>query len=354
MLVPLASGRGGITADNGNVELRTEPLSTWAHVDATIDELLAVVHAYKGKTTVLSDVTNTAAAKYTGKTSNRVVAQDEFPSKPQATLGVAMSNIETLFEEFLSMAADAKEGSLREKVANEVTTNAMDIVVDRGKDVLSAALDFYQTRTRNPHYIIENVGEVEGFMGVIMKTLVDAWSNSGAKLTDPKYAFPLMYRTDFKSMFASLSAQSQTQMRDLWNSDAILAGFATIGDTLYKGFGLDKPVFPGGYTSEERTEAGSKKRMKGPKVSDWLASIFTGGGGKDLLSPPPGFPPHGDHPEGLGAHGTDRNQPALSLFELRNLTNNEVVSTEQWKPLARIVSSLAANVQNDAQLRPPE
>src|ERR1700750_2550550 len=29
MLVPTASGRGGISADNGNVEMRTEPLATW-------------------------------------------------------------------------------------------------------------------------------------------------------------------------------------------------------------------------------------------------------------------------------------------------------------------------------------
>lgn len=339
MLIPTGSGLGGLSADNGNVEMRTEPLSTWAEVDSTIDELAGMVTTYRDATTVLAGATNTGAKAGTGKDQNRVVGRATFPAKPQASLGVSMMNIPNLFEALTKLATTAKSGSLGEAVANPTTLYQTAASVEQGQNVLIIALEMYRANV-DPHFNIEGVAELEGFMAIVFKTLWDAYSNSGNALTDPKYAFPIMARTDFTSMVRSMPAEARASMMKLMEPGYIEAAFERLG------FALDVPVFPGGYTTEDA------KRSKGPTKRAWLRSIFYGDDPKDLLSPAPGYPRHGAHPEGMGAMREDNVDPSLAIFELRNLTNGAVILPDQWKPLARIVATLAADTQDDEGLRP--
>lgn len=344
ILVPMASGLGGLSADNGAVEMVTSPLSNWGQVTAAISGLLGMVGTYQNATKVLEGGANDAARAHTHKEQNRVVGKASFQAKPQATLGVAMENIEALFDKLLAMGK-RPQSPLEQNLANVVTLNATGIAVDEGKDILSRALELYRER-HDPTHVINDVAALEGFMGVVLKTLYDAWSNSGRDLTDPKYAFTIMPRTDFTSMVVSLPADARASLLDLVTSGVLFTAF----DEKAKRFKLNSLVFPGGYTYTKAN--GKPGRSKGPTVGQWLHSIFYGADPKDLLSPPPGYPRHGVNPEGLGAHGTDRDDPTLSLFELRNLTNGEIVATDAWLPLARIVSQIASEVQNDAGLRP--
>jgi hypothetical protein len=179
-----------------------------------------------------------------------------------------------------------------------------------------------------------------GALMLIIKTLWDAYSNSGPSLTDPKYAFPMMPRTDFKAMLGSLEPGSSDLLIGLWNGGA--GPLAAQLDGLYN---LGSPVFFGGYKDV------NKKKQKGPTKRQWLASIFEGANPKDLLSPPPGYPAHDTtpRPEGLGAYGADDH---LALFELRDIMGKAPIPVSAWLPLARKVAEVVAAVENDDALRP--
>jgi hypothetical protein len=341
MLVPLASGLGGISADNGKVEMRTEPLTTWTEVNATIDGLTGMVDAYAARATELAGGINLAAKAHTNKNFNRVVGRNDLmPAKPQATLGVAMANMNDLFDEFQRLGRTATSGSLQEDFANPTVLYQMSISATAAQDILSDAADVYRASIRNPDYQFEDVASLEGLLTIIIKTIYDAYSNSGRDLTDPKYAFPLMARTDFTSMVGSMPAVARADIMKLWECGGLLAAFGR------QKLPVEEHMFPGGYTMANR------KRSKGPTIGAFLTSIFTGDDPKDLLSPPPGYPRHGLNPEGIGAYGADRTEPNLALFELRNLTNGKVIAANQWKPVARLVSALAATTQSDDRLRP--
>jgi hypothetical protein len=337
------SGNAGAGADNGVVEFITKPLSDWETVAGTMSELEKMVETLRNKTTVLTDPENDKARAITGLAQHRIVASNTFLARPQATIGVSALSIPELFTALLRMN---KGGGPTESdaplefdpvVANKTLAYQLGVSLNASGDILKTAfsaakLDFGELK--------ESVrGELIGFLSVILKTLWDAYSNSGSELTDPKYAFPLMFRTDFVSMLNTLQGEAQKLFRDLWNDGHLKKAINEM-------YGLDEPVFPGGYTGAD------KKRHKGPTKNEWIESIVSGGDPKDLMSPPPTFPRHNtmQRPEGLGAYTADQD---LLLFELRELMGLGSQPPEKWVDIAMAVCRLVAKTEGDAKLDPP-
>ena len=102
----------------------------------------------------------------------------------------------------------------------------------------------------------------------------------------PKVATPIMFRTDFHSMYASLSAAQQGAF-DVW-----AGAHGQRGDRL----------LPNGY------KVGDGFQDRGPTIGTWLDSIRVPDHGKDAMSPPPGFARHHTNPAipyGMGVLGVD-------------------------------------------------
>ncbi|MBE7170654.1 MAG: hypothetical protein INR73_08685 [Williamsia sp.] len=121
----------------------------------------------------------------------------------------------------------------------------------------------------------------------------------------------------------------------------------TLQSVINQVYPLNDYIFPGGYTGTDN------RRHKGPTKLEWINSIVSGPGPKDLLSPPPTFPSHAStpRPEGIGAYGADDD---LSLFELRDLGSFKAnVPVEKWIDIALAVCRLVAIVEQDAALDPP-
>ena len=95
-------------------------------------------------------------------------------------------------------------------------------------------------------------------------------SNTGLPEGDPaKFAFRLMFRTSFSSVYDSLLSKDEKKMfKEIVTKDIML-----------NELGLDRKTkfFKHGHGT---------KRLAGPTIYDWLISIM--GSGKDLLSPPKG------------------------------------------------------------------
>lgn len=102
----------------------------------------------------------------------------------------------------------------------------------------------------------------------------------------PKTAASVMFRTDFCSMYSSLTP-AQRQAFQAWANG--------------RAPGL---LFEGGYNI-----GGEAWREPGLEIARWLASIWKPDDDKDLLSPPPGFQRHNTHqriPYAMGGMGLDR------------------------------------------------
>jgi hypothetical protein len=148
-----------------------------------------------------------------------------------------------------------------------------------------------------------------------------------------------MPRTHFKAMLESMQPVSRKAIQALWASGALADTFK---------FGLDQPVFTGGYSGADKKRVPLKKRTT---KGEWLQSIFADGADKDLLSPPVGY--RGLPEEGLGAMGADPLNPRLILLELRQITNGQPIGPDDWLPLARVVASIDAVQEGQPALRPP-
>ena len=107
----------------------------------------------------------------------------------------------------------------------------------------------------------------------------------------PKVLAAVMMRTDFHAMYATLGAASQAAF-GRW-----VRGHGKRGTRL----------LPNGYSTGE---GGFQPR--GPQIGEWLDSIVLPAPPrtKDLMSPPPGFPPHHENPlipYAMGKYGIDPN-----------------------------------------------
>ena len=339
VLLPTASGKAGVSADNGNVEFKTEPLSTWTDVVATIGELrtlAANIQSAPGRIRSLTEQENAAAGVNSGNALHRIVGQSVLSTKPQATVGVSLLGIADLFRTLRGFA----EGTPEERaVGNATATYKTEASASDAERWLRNAVDRHELLKGQPADItIHAMNEAHGFLTMVLKVLWDAYSNSGSQLTDPKYAFPIMPRTHFKAMLESMQTDSQATIRDLWTSGALAQTFE---------FNLDSLVFPGGYSAADKTRVPVESRTT---KRQWLGSIFADGPDKDLLSPPVGY--RGLPEEGLGAMERDPLNLRFILLELRHVTNGEAIGPDAWLPLARVVASIDAVREGQSALRP--
>jgi hypothetical protein len=354
------SDRGGLGADNKYVEAITKPLSSWDEIEETINALTNfLAKAAKGDY-FLNKEANKKASKHTGMDEHKIAPSGPFLAKPQATIGVQAVNIESLFKKLIDIhkppAAPTGRGAralsratpaltLEQQIANTILVQGMQDAIDSAKKIIEAI----ELPQHDPDYTENGPGykEIFGFLAIILKTLIDADTNihkSSEQLTDPKYAFPLMPRTDFRSMLATLSEDSQNILKKSWSAKS----GPNLRAALTEEGWLKGNVFRKGYLDEK------KKKVPGPARNEWIKSIFIPpkkDSGKDKLSPPPGYPAHAEtkRPEGLGAYGADEK---LLLFELRNIETGRL-ELDRWIDLARAIAILVGQVENDAGLAPP-
>lgn len=327
-----AAGKAYISADNGNVEYVTKPLSTWDDVVTAIGDIIACHENLISSDRSWYDENGTRLSGDGHTAALRITAASQSAGHPQATIGVRMENITTLYARLADLTADGPpaEHTAEQKVGAAGWNTAE---VNTTTDKILSQIDGPQPQNREA---------VRGLLAVFIKTMGDINSRDSAmKREDAKYAMDLMPRTDFISMRESLGADAA------WLAQAWAAG--TLENALTATLPADwlaAPVYPFGYKADDSSVAQTFTRRQ-----LWDNIVTGAAGSKDLLSPPPGYRRHtADGPnEGIGAMGVD---PAgLSLFELRNLSKG--VPYPQWMSLVRAVTALAADATGDAGLRPP-
>lgn len=348
VLLKSPSGLAGAGADSGNVEFITAPLSNWAEVTTAFQEMAGLVARLKtgdgtGKT-VLNGADNAYAKSLTGFEQHRIDSHgNDIIARPQATFGVSIMKIPDLFDALINMnqgktaTGDAPGLTSDKAVGSNTTAYAVQVSAQAAEQIMIKACE-YDGFSAQELLELERK-EIIGFLSIVFKTLWDAYSNSGAELTDPKYALPLMPRTDFVSMLNTLEPDTIELIKRLWNDGPLVRAISEV-------YPLNSVVFPGGYTGTD------KKRHKGPMKRAWIDSIINAKGPKDLLSPPEGFPQHADtpRPEGIGAYGADEDY--LALFELRDLGSGGNLPIGDWINIATSVSKMVAVVMEDEGLAP--
>ncbi len=349
-----ANKKGGVSADNGHVEFVTVPLTSWAEVEMAYQDFCELVLRFdSGKATRFTSDEDKVAAPHSGCDEHQIKGSATMDVKPQATFGVAAGSIPHLFHELQKMEEKKPKrndevGKAEQGIANKETMHG----VARAYVDAPAVLKDANSRAVTPFPDAKTQLEVEGFVMILIKELVDAGNRDAAK-EDPKYAFPMMPRTDFSSMLGSLEKGAQDHLKKLWaGKDKSPLALAMTAAKL----AVDSPVFVKGYLGEDPGKKGAQKWFPGPLVGDWLDSIFSGGGAKDLLSPPQGFPSHAStmQPEGLGAMGTDPDDKKLLVFELRQPAPVEVLTKlKEWLPLMNAFCGMVAEVTGDKKLTPP-
>lgn len=220
-----------------------------------------------------------------------IATSDDVAFKPQASMGVRLSRVPTLFAAIVAADDSSKTGY---RVGTAGT-----------RDVLSWALGAWDAKKGGEHCApIEAQADAKGLALYVVHYLERAQTNFPTALEDAKYAFPLMARTDFHSMFVSMPGGAQTAFAD--NILNCMKAVLETGD-------LNIDTFRKAYPGDD------KAGHKGPKIQDWLASIIAGAGtrdGKDLLSPPLGYAPHSERPEGMGVMGMDGNYLVLEFRDV--------------------------------------
>lgn len=279
-----------VDAGNGHPELEivTHPLRNRADVDAAIAEIVGVVMALteqRGRRFTMS------GGGWVGEVViERTGAAPNF--RLQYTEGVTVENIPKLMRDH----------------HREAYKFLPDDIVDATDDTGSPG------------------AALRGLRAAIDMFLGDASVYKPGRGDDgPKYAFTLMARTDFVSMYQTLSAEEQAQFAEM-------VGLGRDRPTHFHAFDLRAPVFPG-------------LGKGGLTVGEWLrsiaqgrpASVLTHDGydehprdrqAKDLMSPPPGYDPHdaidqhnAAHPDrplmkyAMGMYGMDEGN--LALYEDR-------------------------------------
>jgi hypothetical protein len=341
-----------VSADNGSVEYVTVPLRTKAQVDSAIGSIVTF-H------TMSNDRGSLRKEAITGVDGRRYEISAGGKAKAQASLGVGLENITDLFRELRVLAkvdADAqaeptrKKRRVQQKSPQEELNTRVGLIASYNTAEAGKLAGLVYGNIPYPRYFaIDPVEQkkIIGFLAIIFKIILDANDFKGQTLDDAKYAFGLMPRSDFVSMFHSINNPARG-----WLADNL---FAAIDRTRELGGAwLDEDVF-GKYKAEIQKPGPSPSKIyEGPSRNDWINSIITGAaGGKDLLSPPPGYPAHNTlnrRAEGMGAMGMDG---SLAVFELRGIgqaLSDQDLPPELWLPLARTVTALAARVTGDAAL----
>lgn len=322
-----------LSSDNGNVEYVTRPLNGERQVNGAVS---SIVEFHKKN--------SNGKTRKIGKNNEKYeVKIDPGPpdARPQATIGVGMEHIETLFNKLNSMYdASFEQGGLgRGKrvrdAGTEIERNAKRRVSKLASRNTVGAIDdtnkvMGKIKGRGNEFEEQ---KVRGFLAIIFKTARDADGKPAD--VDPKYFFSMMPRTDFISMFYSMNQPTRKTLREslIPAIEEVKGGSEWLNGNVLPGYRGVKERKPGDY------------RWQGPARRAWLESILDEKRRKDLLSPPPGYPSHEEHqpPEGIGA--MERDQEGLSLFELRGLASDNAGDLSQlpvgsWLTLAQTVYNL--------------
>lgn len=365
------SGQAYVSADNGNVEYVTKPLKTR---DEVISAVRSIVRFHTGKATAQGYIN----AEITGVDGNnyRIHVSSLAGARAQASIGVGLENIPALFARLRTLAkGEVPQPPSRddeERMEPSTKRRKKEVVVERrsqprrattgerakgglaarvGKDAaerteeaerLAGVVAAVMATLEHADIEDDDLEKINGFLAIIFKTALDADARKGKVLPDAKYAFTLMPRTDFISMLYSIDLDARNFVRGTLIE--AIKRVASLGNKW-----LGEAVI-GQYKGEDgSTYQGTSRRA-------WLESIVGGGrGGKDTLSPPPGYQPHntpGRGNEGIGAMGTDTD--GLSVFEFRGFMSGketDSVPVGSWLDLALIVTDLVAEVTDDKQLR---
>lgn len=320
-----------LEADSGyHLEFVTEPFDNWPELGDAIQRAVDLADFLVAE--VDDDTNNVTVGKENNFEENNIsmhIADPTFRASPQSTEGVRLGDLEGMITEHL-----AERG-----VATAINQNTHNLVNDarvRTHIAAEAAVD----RT------------VLGLIRAIVMYIHRARAHRGRSKDGPKAGFRLMARTDFRSMYQSLSDTQKTQ----FNAILFGAGNAATADSQNNpisastGVALDANLFRRGYQDEG--SAAAQRAVAGPTLRNWLGSIATVDAGKDILPPPPGYTPHSDlegddakFRYGMGAMGMDDN---LALFEMRGYRKVKGKQTkDHWLTFAQAIYDLAA-ARNDS------
>ncbi len=350
--------KGNISADNGSIEFRTEPLATLQEVTDTINQLLYLKTTYQAyRETLLEGQMKTNVLKIINDANHtfqnvRISGGQTLTTRPQATLGIKLSDIPSLLTKLVAIrgtesarAKTARRTRIGQHYAALGNAVALDLLVagditNNAENAVQLAGSIYQ-EALHLHGQPEPQGvrtEIVGLLTLILKSLFDAYHRS-LPTKDMKEAFPLMPRTDLRSAFLSMEVAAQTFMVTLWG-----AGQGPLYTRLHAWDDMGHSVFPHGYTADNGVN-------QGPTQGAWLRSIVEPNqqqNGRDVLSPAPGY----NRLEGFGSLGVDPLDAKLVLLEFRGIATlgqTATISSDQWLDVAQSFFKLVESVTNPPQ-----
>ncbi|MDO5968971.1 DUF4157 domain-containing protein [Flavivirga aquimarina] len=269
------------------------------------------------------------------------VNDDLFRASAQSTEGVRLENLGELIDEHIG----------RRKAITRTSRNTADEVLEENNLTLTDHLQ------RKIHGLIQ-------YMALYVLQVKNRTDENLKNDDGPKAYFRLMARSDFNTMFRSIANDNDfgryprqkevkvTLVRDLVKEK--LPGELDLG--------LDDYIFYSGSYKEARDDP-MRDRNKGPKLGDWINSIFTTEIAKDMMSPPPGYTAHADLPPeyryGMGAYGMDEDKALVEMRGHRNKLRNTgrfeensgKIPKTQWVPFANhfFTTAVARNdsLEND-------
>lgn len=330
------NGRVRLEGDSGyHLEFVTAPYDNWPALQQAIRDAEGVADDLERRAQQSRDkeVTVGTAEGFEEDNISMKIGDANFAASVQSTEGVELSNISGLINEHLS----------KHREATTIHNNAND-VIDQARRQLNIGLQ----DTVDP--------SVFGLIKAIVMYVNRAQAHDGTSKDGPKAGFRLMARTDFRSMYKALDDSQRLQFKAVLFGKGNARNADAQNNPITQGTGvnLDQRLFKYGY-KDEGSQA-PQRRIVGPILRDWLASIATAASGTDGLSPPPGYTPHSQLQRadtklryGMGAMKMDNN---LALFEMRGYRNLFGRKTKNnWETFARARYDLAAARNNSLHPR---
>ncbi len=377
-LVKTPNGQGGISSDNGHVEFVTDPVGTLADVQNTVGELIGLKDRFIGATSQLVDGERGIALAQEGNQHNEVrvrAAPGAVVTRPQATGGFRLDDIPRLFATLERLHAPANNAATRaeviqgasRRVARELTGGGIPLNMNYAAGQAQTAYDNAAAAVallpapamglppRAPPPASD--AEIVGLLSLVLYTTYCA--ARPARVDDMKYAFPMMPRTDFRSMVLGMEADAQAFLLELWNGgagplraelEACLVAANLVAAPAPAAQQMDDPMFPSGYGADAGDDVG-------PTRADWMSSMVDDAGRnaaahKDELSPAPGYA----QLEGFGQYGADNLDPKLNLLEFRGLATvgaGATITSARWLEVAQAFYHMVDYVENPPVAGPP-
>ncbi|MFE3866079.1 hypothetical protein ACFXPT_37540 [Streptomyces goshikiensis] len=324
----------------------TETINEMAHAFITLHRRAAQA-AETAADTNIEDVLSTLGTTHRHNGRDVYVSGEErvYPptAKPQATGGVSLASIPTLFQAVVSQQLPlASPSNLVEvELLGDDPEERDDITPLAGGDptrdaaILRDARRFAEQYTAGMSPPAAGAAELTGLVELVISYLL-AGARQSSRHDQAKYFLPLMSRMSFSSMYATLPEEAK-------------AAFDPAGILAAAGLAPDEALYAKGF--QDRS-AGDADVSYGPGRKLWLGSIT--GSGPDLMSAGSGStvtegmkassPALGQHhrldPEHHSGAG------ALVQIELRRLPGG--VPPQEWQPLASTIFELFRKVQGAA------